>query len=72
LKPENLLVDRDGHLLLTDFNVCSNLAIRIPTSPSGTRPYMAPEMFISKPYRFSVDWWAVGIILYECTYGRVI
>jgi serine/threonine kinase 32 len=40
LKPENLLLDRNGHLLLTDFNVSVNLAEATPTSPSGTRPYM--------------------------------
>lgn len=70
LKPENLLLDKDGHILLTDFNVCANLKDSQPSSPSGTRPYMAPEMFNGKPYSYAVDWWAVGIILYECTWGR--
>ncbi|KAJ3302488.1 hypothetical protein HDV03_004911 [Kappamyces sp. JEL0829] len=70
LKPENLLLDKDGHILLTDFNVCANLKDSKPSSPSGTRPYMAPEMFAGKPYSYSVDWWAMGIILYECTYGK--
>lgn len=85
LKPENLLLDKDGHVLLTDFNVCSNLKESNPSSPSGTRPYMgklffcrflilkklAPEMFLGSPYSYSVDWWALGAILYECTFGRV-
>jgi hypothetical protein len=33
--------------------------------------HVAPEMFISKPYKYSIDWWAVGIIMFECTYGKV-
>ncbi|KAJ3270518.1 hypothetical protein HDV01_007774 [Terramyces sp. JEL0728] len=70
LKPENLLLDKDGHILLTDFNICANLKDSTPKHASGTRPYMAPEMFIGQPYGYSVDWWAVGIILYECTYGK--
>ncbi|KAJ3260811.1 hypothetical protein HK103_007374 [Boothiomyces macroporosus] len=70
LKPENLLLDKDGHILLTDFNICANLKDSTPKHASGTRPYMAPEMFVGQPYGFSVDWWAVGIILYECTYGK--
>ncbi|KAJ3302489.1 hypothetical protein HDV03_004912 [Kappamyces sp. JEL0829] len=77
LKPENLLLDENGHVHITDFNVAIMLNEKIPTSKSGTTSYMgmpriltpAPEMFIRKPYKYSVDWWALGIILYECTYN---
>lgn len=33
-------MNKEGHLVLTDFNVCANLEESIPTSASGTRPYM--------------------------------
>jgi serine/threonine kinase 32 len=71
-------MNKDGHLLLTDFNLCANLEEKVPTSSSGSQPYLgndlpykAPEMLTKKPYTYSVDWWATGIILYECTYGFV-
>ena len=71
LKPENLLLDENGHIYLTDLNLATSLHRRKPTSQSGTMDYMAPEMHISKPYGYSIDWWALGTILYECVYRRV-
>lgn len=72
LKPENLLITEDGHIHLTDFNVAIMLKEKIPSSKSGTLSYMAPEMFLNQPYTFSVDWWAYGLIIYECTYNLVL
>ena len=72
LKPENLLLDAQGHILLTDFNIAVNLKVHKPKNQSGTRKYLAPEMYSGKPYGTSVDWWAMGIIMYECVYGMVI
>ncbi|KAJ3000298.1 hypothetical protein HDV02_006510 [Globomyces sp. JEL0801] len=69
LKPENLLLDERGHIHVTDFNVAVMLNQKIPSSKSGTAAYMAPEMLIHKPYAYSVDWWGLGIIIYECTYN---
>jgi len=71
IKPENILLDDNGHLALTDFNVA---AICAPEKRlqgiSGTRMYMAPEMFEasfrkSKSYSFEVDWWSTGVSLFE-------
>lgn len=45
---------------------------RLPSNTIGDFHRMAPEMFQNKPYRYSVDWWAFGTILYECTYGKVL
>ena len=56
---------------LTDFNVAVLLAEKIPSSRSGTAAYLAPEMLNGEPYTFSVDWWALGVTLYECTYNKV-
>ncbi|KAI8901059.1 kinase-like domain-containing protein [Globomyces pollinis-pini] len=71
LKPENILVDDEGHLLLTDFNCSLSLKDKIPESRAGTLDYLAPEMFLDEPYKYSVDWWSFGIILFQCTYGCV-
>ncbi|KAI8898268.1 kinase-like domain-containing protein [Globomyces pollinis-pini] len=70
LKPENILMDDMGHLYLTDFNLAVSVEERIPKSESGTATYMAPEMFLGTGYTYSVDWWAVGVILYECVYFK--
>lgn len=63
-------MDRNGHIMMTDFNICVNLREVKPSSRSGTMPYLAPEMFGGKPYGPSVDFWALGILLFECTYGH--
>jgi serine/threonine kinase 32 len=79
IKPENLLLSERGHIYLTDFNSAIMLNEKTPTSISGTTSYMgifrfnaAPEMLISMPYTYSVDWWALGVIIYECTYNMVM
>ncbi|KAF1812779.1 kinase-like protein [Eremomyces bilateralis CBS 781.70] len=71
LKPENCLLDADGHLLLTDFGLCKeriNDGERCSTM-AGTVPYMAPEMIDGRSYGFSVDWWALGAIGYDLLTG---
>jgi tRNA A-37 threonylcarbamoyl transferase component Bud32 len=65
LKPENCLLDIDGHLLLTDFGL-SKVALdgedERTNSVLGTIDYMAPEVIEGKDYDFSVDWWGLGAI----------
>lgn len=36
----------------------------------GTKEYMAPELLAGGQYSYAIDWWAVGIILYELIFGR--
>nr|KAJ3420716.1 hypothetical protein HK105_005349 [Polyrhizophydium stewartii] len=69
LKPENLLIDGDGHVRITDFNVAYSTHKKFPSSRSGTLNYMAPEMFSGKRYTYAVDWWALGVVMFECFYG---
>ncbi|KAK8201145.1 kinase-like domain-containing protein [Phyllosticta paracitricarpa] len=64
LKPENCLLDAEGHLLLTDFGL-SKVAVDENdkcNSMLGTAEYMAPEVIQGKEYSFAVDWWALGAL----------
>ncbi|KAG0052156.1 hypothetical protein BGZ83_002929 [Gryganskiella cystojenkinii] len=72
IKPDNILLDENGHAHLTDFNIGCKLTPEKPflTSQSGTVAYMAPEVFNSNGYGTSVDWWALGIVFYECIYNK--
>ncbi|KAG0344939.1 hypothetical protein BG005_001566 [Podila minutissima] len=73
IKPDNVLLDEKGHAHLTDFNIGCKLTPEKPylTSQSGTVAYMAPEVFrASAGYGTSVDWWALGVVFYECIYGK--
>lgn len=56
LKPENLLLDRHGHLKITDFGFAKEVP-DITWTLCGTPDYLAPEVVASKGYNKSVDWW---------------
>lgn len=64
LKPENLLVDDNGYLKLVDFGTAKVLDGRTFTLV-GTPHYMAPEVILGKGYDCFVDYWTLGVILYE-------
>jgi serine/threonine protein kinase len=72
MKPENCLLDADGHLLLTDFGLSKVSAE--PTdecnSMLGTVEYMAPEVIQGKKYGKAVDWWSFGALGYDLMTGN--
>jgi serine/threonine kinase 32 len=71
IKPDNVLLDADGHVHLTDFNVASDVvASRTLTSKSGTLAYLAPEVYAGKGYDVRADWWSLGVLFYECIYNK--
>ena len=69
IKPENILLDSDGYIKLTDFGVAKKLSNNYTNTLCGTPTYIAPEIILQKKYSFSSDWWSLGILTYEMIVG---
>lgn len=69
LKPENLLLSKDGHIKIADFGLAKLLKGKTYTI-CGTAEYMAPEVLQKKGYGTAVDWWSFGVLIYELLCGE--
>ena len=70
IKPENLVFDNQGYLRLTDFGVAHPVRDNNASETSGTPGYMAPEVLHRKNHRLEADYFAVGVIGFECMMGK--
>ena len=68
LKPENILISKNGYLKLTDFGFAKKIDGKTYTL-CGTPEYLAPEIILNKGHGMPVDWWTMGILLYEMLVG---
>lgn len=72
VKPENILIDAEGHIRLTDFGLSKAGLLEAggrTESFCGTTEYLAPEVITEKSYGYSVDWYSMGLVLFEMLSG---
>lgn len=71
LKPDNVVLDADGHAMLTDFGLSKEGVVNNSSAKSfcGSVAYLAPEVLRRQGHGKSVDWYLVGVLLYEMLVG---
>ena len=71
MKPENILINKNGYLKLTDFGFAKQLDSEKAKTYTlcGTPEYLAPEIILNKGHGKAVDWWTLGILLFEMLVG---
>lgn len=70
IKPENIVLQNNGYLRITDLGIARYRRKDNANDTSGTPGYMAPEVMCRQNHGFGVDYYAVGVIAYECMMGR--
>ena len=70
IKPENLLMDAQGYVRITDLGISREWTPDNSQDTSGTPGYMAPEVMCKNNHGIAADYFAVGVIAWECMQGR--
>ncbi|XP_063903791.1 cGMP-dependent protein kinase 1-like [Zophobas morio] len=70
IKPENLILDDQGYLKLVDFGLAKKLGCDGRTTTfCGTVDYMAPEIILKEGHDLRIDFWSLGVLVFECLSG---
>lgn len=69
LKPENLVMDTSGYVKLVDFGLAKQLLSGKTWTLCGTPDYLAPEIILNEGHDLAVDYWALGVLIFEMVVG---
>lgn len=69
LKPENLVMDNTGYVKLVDFGLAKQLLSGKTWTLCGTPDYLAPEIILNEGHDLAVDYWALGVLIFEMVVG---
>eukprot|EP01040_Poterioochromonas_malhamensis_P000965 gene964-1024_t len=69
LKPENLVMDNSGYVKLVDFGLAKQLLSGKTWTLCGTPDYLAPEIILNEGHDLAVDYWALGVLIFEMVVG---